>query len=153
MSRVILLGMNRLPLRRDDPFDAVFSTPAILFRAGVRFCVASDPESTNGFGNERNIPYEAAKAVGYGLPAEEALKAVTINAARLLGVGDELGSLEKGKRATCIVTNGDPLQIATQVEMAYIDGARIDLMNRQTNLYEKYRNVSRGLSPSRRLEG
>jgi imidazolonepropionase-like amidohydrolase len=136
---VVLTGVNRLPLRRDDPYDAVFALPAALHAAGVPFCISTHPDATSGFGNERNVPYEAAKAVGYGLPAEVALASVTLEAARMLGVGDELGSLEVGKRATLIVTDGDILQIPTRVEAAFVDGARIDLRSRHTELYEKYR--------------
>ena len=87
---------------------------------------------------DRNLPYEAGKAAAYGLPPAEALKSITLYAAQILGVGAELGSIETGKRATVIVTNGDPLEIPTKVEQAYIDGARIDLSNRHIRLYEKY---------------
>jgi len=88
--------------------------------------------------SDRNLPYQAGKAAAYGLPPIEALKAITLYPAQLLGVAGELGSIEVGKRATLIVTNGDPIEIATNVEQAYIDGARIDLSNKHTRLYEKY---------------
>jgi imidazolonepropionase-like amidohydrolase len=137
---VILTGAHDLPLRRDDPYDAPFTVAAKLHEAGVRFCIAAAASGVgDGHGNERNLPYHAAQAAAYGLPRDEALKAVTLYAANLLGVGSELGSIETGKRATLMVTNGDPLEIPTQVEMAFIDGARIDLRNRQTALHEKYR--------------
>jgi imidazolonepropionase-like amidohydrolase len=84
------------------------------------------------------LPYEAAMAAAYGLPKEEALKSVTLYPAQLLGVADQLGSLEVGKAATLIVTNGDPLDFPTQIETAYIDGRKIDLTNRQTRLRDKY---------------
>jgi imidazolonepropionase-like amidohydrolase len=77
------------------------------------------------------------------LPKEEALKAVTLYPAQILGVTDRLGSLEAGKAATLIVTNGDPLDFPTQVESAYIDGRKIDLSNRQTQLRDKYREKYR----------
>ena len=73
------------------------------------------------------------------MPPAEALKSITLYPAQLLGVGAELGSIEVGKRATLIVTDGDPIEIPTHVEQAYIDGARIDLSNRHTRLYEKYK--------------
>lgn len=136
---VILGGTQTLPVRRDDAFDAPFTAPEALRAAGVRFCIAGSEGGPSGFGNERNVAYEAAKAVGYGLAPAEALKAVTLSAAQVLGVGDELGSLEVGKRATIIVTDGDPLEIPTQVEIAFVDGRRIELKNLQTELYEKYR--------------
>ena len=137
---VILTGVHTLPLRRDDAFDAPFTGPAKLQAAGVRFCIAGDTEGEGDtHANERNVPYLAAQAAACGLAPAEALKAVTLHAAELLGVGAELGSVETGKRATLIVTDGDPLEIPTQVKMAFIDGARIDLKNRQTELYDKYR--------------
>lgn len=135
---VIVGPVLTLPLRREDPFDATYANPGKLFAAGVRFCIAGD---TGGMGAmaERNLPYQAGKAAAYGLPPAEALKAITLYPARLLGVAGELGSIEVGKRATLIVTDGDPLEIPTRVEQAYIDGARIDLANRHTRLYDKYR--------------
>ncbi|MSU25114.1 MAG: amidohydrolase [Opitutus sp.] len=131
---VIVTSVTDLPLRREDAFDAAYANSAKLQAAGVRFCIAND-----GASNERNLPYWAGKAAAYGLPPAEALKAVTLYPAQLLGVGGELGSIEAGKRATLIVTDGDPLEIPTKVEIAFIDGARIDLGNRQTRLYEKYK--------------
>ena len=92
-----------------------------------------DPLSSN----ERNLPYEAAKAVGHGLPKSEALKAITLYPARLLGVDDRIGSLEEGKHATLIITDGDPLDIRTQVSGAFIQGLA-NLSSRHTQLYEKY---------------
>jgi imidazolonepropionase-like amidohydrolase len=88
-------------------------------------------------------------AVAYGLDHDAALRSITLSAAELLGVGDRLGSIEKGKDATLIVTTGDPLEMATQVELAYIDGRRIDLSNKQTDLAKKYREKYRqlGLTP------
>ena len=83
------------------------------------------------------MPYEAAKAVGHGLPRDEALKAITLFAAQALGVDDRIGSLEAGKQATLIITDGDPLDIRTQVEGAYIQGRKVDLSSRHTQLYEK----------------
>lgn len=136
---VIVSPVTALPLRREDPFDAPFTNPAKLQAAGVRFCIANDgADGEMGTQSDRNLPYQAGKAAAYGLAPAEALKAITLYAAQLLGVGAELGSIETGKRATLIVTNGDPLEIPTRVEQAYIDGARIDLSNRHIRLYEKY---------------
>ena len=134
---VIVGPVLTLPLHREDPFDATYANAGKLFAAGVRFCIAGE---TGGMGAmaDRNLPYQAGKAAAYGLPPTEALKAITLYPAQLLGVGSELGSIEVGKRATLIVTNGDPIEITTHVEQAYIDGARIDLSNRHTRLYEKY---------------
>ena len=88
---------------------------------------------------ERNTPYHAAMAAAYGLPKDEALKAVTIYAAKILGIDKQAGSLEVGKDATLIVTNGDPLEIETNVQMEFIQGKKIDLRSRHTILYDKYR--------------
>jgi imidazolonepropionase-like amidohydrolase len=138
---VVLGPATSLPPRRDDDYDSAWSSAAKLQKAGVRFCIASNGRGAET--NERNIGYEAGLAAGYGLPKEEALKAVTIYPAQILGVADRLGSLETGKAATLIVTNGDPLDFPTQVEAAFIDGRKIDLSNRQTRLRDKYREKYR----------
>src|SRR5439155_19539724 len=91
----------------------------------------------------RNLPYQAAPAAAFGLPPDEALKAVTLYPAQILGVADRLGSLEPGKDATLIVTDGDPLEEGTHVEAAWIQGRRVDLTDRQKVLYEKYREKYR----------
>ncbi|MBL9186338.1 MAG: amidohydrolase family protein [Opitutaceae bacterium] len=135
---VIVSPVLTLPLRREDPYDASYANPGHLHAAGVRFCIANDGSAEMGTMADRNLPYQAAKAAAHGLPPAEALKAVTIYPAQLLGVAAELGSIEVGKRATLIVTDGDPLEVATQVEQAYIDGARIDLSSRHTRLRDKY---------------
>ncbi len=138
---VILHPSTSLPPRRDDDYDSAWSSAAKLQAAGVRFCIASNGRGAET--NERNVGYEAGLAAGYGLPKEEALKAVTLYPAQILGVADRLGSLELGKAATLIMTNGDPLDFPTQVEAAFIDGRKIDLSNRQTRLRDKYREKYR----------
>src|SRR3954466_3298407 len=138
---VILGPATSLPVRRDDDYDSGWSSAAKLQQAGVRFCIASSGRGAET--NERNVGYEAGLAAGYGLPKEEALKAVTIYPAQILGVADRLGSLETGKAATLIVTTGDPLDFPTLVEAAFIDGRKIDLSNRQTRLRDKYREKYR----------
>ena len=137
---VIVSPVLTLPLHREDPYDSTYANPGKLFAAGVRFCIAGDGDNAElGTMADRNLPYQAGKAAAYGLPPAEALKSITLYPALLLGVSAELGSIEVGKRATLIVTDGDPLEIPTHVEQAYIDGARIDLSNRHTRLYEKYK--------------
>ena len=138
---VILGPATSLPPRRDDDYDSAWSSAAKLQQAGVRFCIASNGRGAET--NERNVGYEAGLAAGYGLSKEEALKAVTLYPAQILGVADRLGSLEKGKAATLILTNGDPLDFPTQVEAAFIDGRKIDLSNRQTRLRDKYQEKYR----------
>jgi imidazolonepropionase-like amidohydrolase len=92
----------------------------------------------------RTLPYHAAMAAAFGLDRDEALRSVTLYPARILGVGDELGSIEVGKSASLILTDGDPLEIRTRIERAFIDGRPVDLKaNRQDRLYEKYRSRPR----------
>jgi imidazolonepropionase-like amidohydrolase len=140
-TAVVLVPTTSLPPRRDDGYDSGWSNAAKLHEAGVRFCIASD--GRGGETNERNVGYEAGLAAAFGLPKEEALKAVTLYPAQILGVADRLGSLETGKAATLIVTSGDPLDLPTQIEAAYMDGRKIDLANRQTRLRDKYREKYR----------
>jgi imidazolonepropionase-like amidohydrolase len=137
-TSVIVALSTALPLRRDDGYDDAFSTAAKLKEAGVRYCIATDGRRSEP-AHDRNLPYEASMAAAFGLPKDEALKAVTLYPAQILGVADQLGSLETGKSATIIVTSGDPLDFPTKIEAAYIDGRKIDLSNRQTRLRDKYR--------------
>jgi imidazolonepropionase-like amidohydrolase len=92
------------------------------------------------FTNEfvRDLPYQAATAVAYGLPHDEALKALTINPAEIWGAGDKLGSVEKGKYADLLITDGDPMDIRTQIRHLFINGKEITLSNKQVRLYERY---------------
>jgi imidazolonepropionase-like amidohydrolase len=130
---VILGRVLALPRSEDDPYDQAFTLPMECYKAGVKFAFGT-------FDNEfvRNLPYQAATAVAFGLPREEALKAITINPAEIWGVSDQLGSIEKGKIADLVVTSGDILEIQTQVKHVFIKGQDVDLTNRQTRLYEKY---------------
>jgi imidazolonepropionase-like amidohydrolase len=124
-----------LPLHEDDPYDAAYTLPDEFFKAGVKFAFGT-------FNNEfvRNLPYQAATAVAFGLPHDEALKAITLNPAQIWGLGDKLGSIEEGKSADLMVTDGDPLEAKTQVKQLFIKGKTVDLDNRQKRLYEKYLN-------------
>lgn len=138
---VIVRGTHRLPRRRDSPFDEPFSLPWILQDASVRWCMAGD----GGFYNERNLPYHLATAVAFGLDHTAAMRAVTLSAAEILGVEDRLGSLDVGKSATLIVTDGDPLEMTTHIDHAFINGRTIDLGNKHTRLAEKYRQKYRSM--------
>jgi len=135
---VVIAGTHRMPSRRWEDYDAPFTLPEKLRLAGVAFCIAG---GGGGFQtpHERNLPYHAATAAAYGLPKDEALKAVTLYPAQILGVADRVGSLDVGKDATLIVTTGDPLEIVTNVEMEFIQGRGVDLNSRHTQLYEKYK--------------
>lgn len=134
---VIVADIHRLPERRWEGYDTPFTLPLKLYKAGIKFCIAGSGSSSDA-PDERNLPYQAATAAAYGLPKEEALKSITLYPAQILGVDDQVGSLEVGKDATLIVTDGDPLEIETQVEMEFIQGREIDLTSRHTQLYEKY---------------
>ena len=130
---VILGRTEALPENEDAPYDQAESLPGELHKAGVKFAFGT-------FSNEfvRNLPYNAARAVAYGLPHDEGLKAVTINAAEIWGVSDKIGSIEKGKWADLMITNGDPLETPTQIKHLYIKGQEIELTNKQIQLYERY---------------
>ena len=138
---VIVRGIHRLPMRRHDAYDQPFALPGKLYAAGVRFAIASGDEPAH----ERSLNHHAATAAAHGLPKLEALRAVTLSPARIHGLGDQLGSIEVGKRATIILTNGDPLEITTDTLAAWIDGREIDLGNRQKSLDAKYREKYRQL--------
>lgn len=133
-----------MPQEIYDPYDAPYACPARLHEAGVHFCIRSD-----GGSNTRNLPYEAAMAVSYGLPPEEGLKAVTLYPAEILGVADQLGSIEPGKRANLVLANGDILQASTQVEAIFIDGKPLEPTSKQTRLYDRYRERLREVKEGR----
>jgi imidazolonepropionase-like amidohydrolase len=130
---VIYGPIHSTPNRRWEAYDTPFTGPMKLHQAGVRFCIADFDAA-----NARNLPYQAATAAAYGLPKDEALKAITLYPAQIFGVADRVGSLEVGKDATLFVSNGDPLEIKTQVEQLFIQGRKIDLGNKHRALYEKY---------------
>ncbi len=141
---VIISGTHQLPSRDDAAYDDPFTLPARLEQAGVKWCLAT-PGGSFETPHERNLPYHAATAVAYGLPIEAALRSITLAPAEILGVADDLGSIEIGKLATLIITDGNPLEITTTIESAFIDGRPIDLANKQTVLAEKYREKYRQL--------
>jgi len=116
-----------------ERYDAVYSLPAELQKRGVKIAFASFDAH-----NSRNLPYQAGFAVGFGLPPEEGLKAITLNAAEIWGVADRLGSLDPGKTANVVVANGDPLDVKTDVKHVFIGGQEIPLTSRQTRLRDEY---------------
>jgi len=117
----------------EERFDAVYSLPAQLYKRGVKIVIASYDSH-----NARNLPYAAGFATGFGLPYDEALKAITLNAAEVWGVADKLGSLDPGKTANVVVSNGDPLDVKTDVKMVFINGNEIPMISRQTRLRDEY---------------
>ena len=119
---------------RDDPYDATYANPAVLARAGVPFAIMAADTS-----NTRNLPYQAAMAVAYGLDEDVAMAAMTSTTAEILGLADEVGSLAPGRRADVLVTDGSPLQMLTSVEHVVIGGRIVPLESKHTELYERYR--------------
>jgi imidazolonepropionase-like amidohydrolase len=117
----------------DERFDAVYSLPAELNKRGVKIAFASFDAH-----NSRNLPYQAGFATAFGLPYDDALKAITLNAAEIWGVADKLGSLDPGKTANVVVANGDPLDMKTDVKQVFIDGQEIPMTSRQTRLRDEY---------------
>ena len=124
-------------MRRFERYDQPFKTPYQLYSAGVKFCI-SNSESSFQTPHIRNLPYHAAKASSYGLPWDEALRSITLSTAEILGVADQVGSLEIGKDATLFISNGDILDIRSEVNIAFIQGRRVDLSDRHKMLFSKY---------------
>jgi imidazolonepropionase-like amidohydrolase len=135
---VLLNRVHSLPNRADDEIDLPFRMPAILHKAGI--LVGLNYEGDMEAMGSRNLPFTAGTAAAYGLTKEEALMTVTLNTAKILGIDDKVGSLEKGKDATLIICSGDLLDMrGNQVEMAFIRGKEIQLTSKQTELYQRYK--------------
>lgn len=130
-ASVLLGSIESLPLNDSDPYDSQFTNAAQLSKAGVKFAITA-----GGASNTRELPFLAGMASAFGLPKEEALKAVTIYPAQILGIADRLGSLEEGKIANIMLMNGDPLELATQVRHLFIAGKPVDLKNKHSELFE-----------------
>jgi len=135
---VVVDSPHDLPLRDDEPYDSQYANAARLDAAGVR--VLFNEGGGSDASNVRNLPQLVAAAVAHGFPRAKALPAVTLEPARLLGVADRVGSLDPGKDATFIVTDGDLFDIRSHVVAAYLDGKELDLSDKQKRLYERYRN-------------
>jgi len=123
------------PNEEDDPYDRMLTQPAELAKSGIKFAIGS---FDNSFA--RRLGQNAANAIAYGLSPEEGLKAVTLYPAQILGLADQVGTLEAGKIANVIVTNGDPLELTTDVKYLFIKGQLTSTDNKQKRLYEKYLN-------------
>ncbi|MXW13834.1 MAG: amidohydrolase family protein [Rhodothermaceae bacterium] len=129
-----------IPTRQSDRFDKAYKNAGLMHAAGVKIALRSDDTA-----NARNLPFHAGFATAYGLPIEEALRAVTINPAEIFGVSDRLGSLEIGKEATLFVADGDPFETATKIHHVFIAGYEIPMESRHTQLYEEFLQRSPGL--------
>ncbi|HTL08201.1 MAG TPA: amidohydrolase family protein [Chitinophagaceae bacterium] len=133
---VILNKEHSLPTTEDDDVDQPYKTPAVLQKAGVLFALNDDNEETR----YRNLAFNAGTAAAYGLTKEEALQAITLNAATILGIADKTGSIEVGKDANIIVSEGDLLDMKSSIiTHAFIQGRLVSLDNKQQQLYERYK--------------
>lgn len=131
---VILTSTMDAPNRAHEGYDAAYRRAAQLHQAGVKFAISGGSGSLY----TDRLPYEAGVAVAFGLPEEEAIKAVTINAAELMGLSDRLGSLEVGKQATLLITTGTPIETKTDILQAYIQGRELDMNDIQKHFFQKY---------------
>lgn len=133
---VILGQMHSLPTMVDDDVDQPYKTPAMLQKAGVLFAINDEDGNTR----QRNLAFNAGTAAAYGLTKEEALAAVSLNAAKILGVSDKTGSLETGKDANIVVSDGDLLDMRSQIiQHAFIQGREVNLTDKHKQLYERYK--------------
>ena len=133
---VIYTNIYNLPVRDDDAYDFLFEAPAKLQQAGVRFAISTG----DGGAEVRDLPYHAGIAGAFGLPKEEALRAVTLYPAQILGVADRLGSIEVGKMANVVVTDGDILEPRTNVKYLFIEGRLLPLTSRHTELFDSFKD-------------
>ncbi len=132
-----------IPTRDYDRYDAAYANPGLMRKAGVKVAIRSNED---GNGNYRNLPYHAGFAVAYGMAKEDALKAITIVPAEIMGVSDKLGSIEVGKVANLFVCNGDIFETKTQVSHVFIAGWQMPMQSRQTLLYEEFLKREPGLT-------
>jgi imidazolonepropionase-like amidohydrolase len=133
---VILQDEHALPSTEDDDIDQPFKTPAVLQKAGVLFALNDE----HGESRYRNLPFNAGTAAAYGLTKEQALQAITLNSAKILGVDSKTGSLEAGKDANIVVSEGDILDMRTSIIVqAFIQGREVSLENKQKQLYDRYK--------------
>jgi len=129
-----------LPTRASDRYDTRYTNAGILHKAGVKVALRTDDSE-----NVRNLPFNAGFAAAYGMGKEAALEAVTINPAEIFGVADQLGSLEVGKSANLIVTDGDPFETKTQISHLFINGWQVAIDSRHIQLYNEFLDRRPGL--------
>jgi len=140
---VILTSTMDAPGRSWEPYDAAYARAAQLHARGVPFAISGG--SSAAYTNR--LPYEAGVAVAFGLPEEEAIKAVTLYPAQFMGIADRVGSLEPGKQATLLITTGSPLDYLADIEQAYIEGREIDMTDIHRFFFEKYMEKLRQMRP------
>jgi imidazolonepropionase-like amidohydrolase len=135
----VIIGSIYDQPKAGERYDSVYSLPAELAKRGVKVAISSaDAGGPVSSHSARNLPYAAGFAVAYGLPYDEALKAITLNVAEMFGFGDKLGSLDVGKTANVVLANGDPLDVRTDVKQVYIEGVAVPMVSRQTKLRDEY---------------
>lgn len=130
---VILSSILTLPPREDDFHAYTYQTPGVLAKAGVRFAFSS-----GGFEFARNVPFQAGRAVAWGLDPDAAIRALTLDAAKILGVDREVGSIERGKLANLVVVRGDPIEIRSEILHVIVAGRDVPLDTKHTELYKRY---------------
>ncbi len=123
-----------LPSRQSDRYDAAYANPGKMLNAGVKVAIRTNQQAEN----TRNLPYHAGFAAAYGMGKDEALKAVTLNAAEIFGLDDQIGSLEVGKLANLFVSDGDPFETQTKVLHVFIQGYKVPMTSRQIRLYQEF---------------
>tara|TARA_B100000945_G_scaffold83195_1_gene64219 strand:+ start:843 stop:2165 length:1323 start_codon:yes stop_codon:yes gene_type:complete len=141
---IIILGVQTTPRRRFEPIHTPYKIPSMLQKAGVHFCISLDPGYPMD-GHVRTLPDEAMRAASWGLTKDQALRAITLSAAEILGIDDHVGSLDLGKDATFFISENEPLTQNNHPIKAYIKGREIDLSDRQKNLWNKYKEKYRQL--------
>jgi imidazolonepropionase-like amidohydrolase len=133
--KLLFSGVHATP-GRDEPYDVHYATPALLHEAGVDFAIYS-----GGVANVFSLTYEVGMAVAFGLPMDKALRSLTIDAARLLGVDDRLGSIEEGKVANLLITTGNPVEYTSQVHTMFIRGERVPWDDKFNRLLREFRRA------------
>ncbi len=137
---VIVGPILSLPSRTSDRFDVAYKNAGELLKAGVKLCI-----KTNENENVRNLPFNAGFAANYGMGTDEAMKAITINAAEIFGLEKEIGSLENGKKANLYICDGDPFEMKTSITHLFINGFNVPIENRHTLLHDEFLERSPGL--------
>ncbi|HMV49969.1 MAG TPA: amidohydrolase family protein [Blastocatellia bacterium] len=137
---VVLGSVNELPRSEDAPYDEGFARAAELHKAGIKFAFATANSSENGPGDVRLLPYQAGTSAAFGLPKDEALKGVTIYPAQIFGVDKLVGSIEPGKLANLVITDGDILEFRTRIKQIFIAGRPVDMSNKHQRLNDKFKD-------------
>ena len=134
---VILNGIHKLP-KEDEPYDDIFTLPKFLKDNNINFCISTNSNAFSIF-DEKNLEYHVSSAIAFGLDKQTAINSITINCAKILNIDDKYGSIEEGKSATFFIVEGDPFDFKSKIIKAFVDGIEIDLKNKHTELFEKYK--------------